>query len=346
MPQNSVRFNTSPVIMKHVHIVIPDLFLPQSLAKDVCADLYLPELEKILARGKVQSLPTHALETWLCQKFAVPELAIAPVTLQADGVAPGDAYWMRADPVHLRLDHAQMIVQTNVSLGMEEARQLCDSLNQYFAGLGMQFFAPHPQRWYVRLDNDPQLKTHSIFQVEGRDSRFYLPQGEAALKWHGVMNEIQMSLYGHPLSQACEARGGLPVNSVWLWGGGRAVTLARPFAQIVSDSDLVTAFAQTSNITHRVISDEQIKIIDNALYVWEGASVALRRGDFHAWRQSVLSCEQQCVRPLMRSLAAGELDKITLDILQEDSSKRFELTRAMLWKLWKRTQPLASYSLV
>ena len=114
------------VNMNHAHVVIPDLFLPKSEAAQVCADLHLPALEKILARGKVQPLSAHSLEAWLCRTFAVPELAIAPVTLTADGVATGDAYWLRADPVHLRLERAQMIVQTNVSLTMAK-RSNCAS---------------------------------------------------------------------------------------------------------------------------------------------------------------------------------------------------------------------------
>ncbi len=331
--------------MKHAHIVVPDLFLPQLVARDVCAGLHLPALEKILGHGRRQPLQIDTLEAWLCRVFSLPESAIAPVTLRADGIEPEDAYWMRADPVHLRLDQSQMILQTNVSPSLEEARQFCESLNQYFVQAGMRFFAPHPQHWYVRLNDDPQLKTHSIYQVEGRNSRFYLPRGESALKWHGVMNEIQMSLYSHPINLVCEARGRLPINSLWLWGGGRAVTLARPFSRIVSDSDLVGAFAQVSNIPHSLISGDA-ENIENMLYVWEGMSSALRRGDFDAWRQSVTSLEQSCVLPMLKSLVAGRIDKITLEALQEDNSTRFELSRAMLFKFWQRPRALANYALM
>ena len=321
--------------MKNVHIVIPDLFLPDSVAKGVCVDLKLPALELILARSKQQSIQIGSLEAWLCQAFDVPDMSIAPITMLIDGIDPQHSYWMRADPVHLRLNNSQMILQTNVSINLDEAQQLCKSLNEYFVGSGMEFYSPNPQRWYVRIDEHPQLKTHSIFQVEGRDSRHYLPQGEAALKWHGVMNEIQMLLHGHPLSQAREARGGTPVNSVWLWGGGRAVKLARPFDQILSDSDMANAFAQAANISQGIISVEDRKI-ENTLYIFEGASAALRRGDF----------EKKCISPLLNLLIKGRLNKITLDVLQEDKSIRFELTRPRLWQFWKRPRTLSKYSLV
>jgi hypothetical protein len=331
--------------MKHVHVVVPDLLLPQSLAKDVCAGFRLSSLAKLLARGKVQTLPLHSLEAWLCQAFAAPNSAIAPITLLADGLQPESAYWLRADPVHLRLERDQMILQTNVSLAPEEAAQLCAHLNQHFADTGMQFFAPHPQRWYLRLADDPELITHSVYQVEGRNSRSYMPQGAAALTWHGVANEIQMLLYGHPLNQAYEERGALSVNSVWLWGGGRVADLARPFDRIYGDSELAELFARAADIPHaRIYAGEDAA--GDALYVWEGLSAALRRGDFYAWRESVQEFERDCLSPLLQKLADGEVERITLDAVQEETSFRYELTRAMLWKVWKRAQPLVSYALV
>ena len=275
----------------------------------------------------------------------MPESCIAPVTLIADGLDPEGFYWMRADPVHLRINNSQVILQINVSPALEESQQLCEALNQYFAESGIRFFAPHSKRWYVRLDGDPKLTTHSVYQVEGRDSRNFLPRGEASLKWHGLMNEVQMLLHGHPVNHSCEARGSLPINSIWFWGGGQAVTLTQPYTKITSDSELATAFAKSSNTPHSTFADKPNKP-KNELFVWEGASVALRRGDYYGWRQSVLGFEQQCISPLLKSLASGELDKITLDVLQDNHSKRFELTRPMLWRFWRRPKILASYALM
>lgn len=331
--------------MKQVHVVIPDLFLPRSVAKDVCVGLRLPALEKFLARGTVLPLPTHSLETWLCRAFAVPGSSVAPVTLLADGLKPEDAYWLRADPVHLRLDRSQMILQANVSPSKEEAEQLCECLNQHFTAAGMRFFAPHPLRWYVRLDDDPGLETHSVHQAEGRDSRFYLPQGAAAVKWHGVLNEIQMLLYGHPCYRASEARGALPPNSVWLWGGGRAVIPAQPFDRVYGDSELANLFARAADIPCSPTGGERMEV-ENMLYVWPGLSAASRRGDFYSWRESALRLERDCVAYWLQLLVGGEIDRITLDVPGDGASRRFELTRAMLWRGWRRARPLASYALV
>lgn len=331
--------------MKHIHLVVSDLFLPPLLAKDVCAGLKLPALEKLLARGKMCALPQHSLEAWLCDAFAVPESAVAPVTLLADGLQPGLAYWLRADPVHLHLDRNQIILQTNVAPSAEESVQLCAHLNQHFAASGMQFFAPHPRRWYLRLEEEPDLITHSVYEAEGRNTRFYLPQETSGMKWHAAMNEVQMLLHGHPANEASEARGGLPINSVWLWGGGRAVTPGKPFDRLYGDSELAALFAKAAGMPHERSIADNIQNA-NSLYVLDALGTAVRRGDFHAWRTTLSVFERECLNPLLRMLADGEVERITLDAVQEDGSRRYELTRPLLWRLWKKAQPLASYTLV
>ena len=75
--------------MKNIHLVIPDLFLPQQLANYACGDVPLPALEKLLARADDSPLNTDTLESWLCRHFAVEGMAIAPLTLAASGAGSG-----------------------------------------------------------------------------------------------------------------------------------------------------------------------------------------------------------------------------------------------------------------
>src|SRR5690606_4093503 len=44
--------------------------------------------------------------------------------------------------------------------------------------------------------------------------------------WRRLVNELQMLWFDHPVNQAREARGLRPVNSVWLYGGGRPAQLS------------------------------------------------------------------------------------------------------------------------
>jgi len=334
--------------MKNVHLVIPDLFLPHEVAAEACAGLKLPALEKLLARAEPAPLPEESLEAWLCAAFGVADQAIAAVTLRADGMEPGTAYWLRADPVHLRLQRDQLILHPGMCMDADEAAQLCASLNAHFAADGLCFFAPHPQRWYLRLDAAPGMNTYSLAQVAGKNVHTYLPQGPDALRWHGVFNEIQMLLFEHAVNQIREARGELPINSVWLWGGGRATgQLARPFAKMYDDSDLGGAFAQVAGISCEPLPDDVTRCVENndddALIVCEGLRRALQQGDLHAWRDELQRIEQCCAAPLLDALRAGHIAQLTFDTLQAGAPRRFTLLRGAAWKLWRRPKPLACY---
>ncbi len=351
--------------MKNVHIVVPDLFLPQEIAADACAGLHLPMLEKLLARAQSAPLPTDNLETWLCGAFGVEGQAIAPVTLLTDGMQPGAAYWLRADPVHIQMRREQMVLQADVPINADEAAQLCAGLNAHFAVDGLRFFAPHPQRWYLRLDTAPDIVTRPVAQVAGKNVHAHLPQGPDALRWHSVFNEIQMLFFEHAVNQAREARGEFPINGVWLWGGGSAAgPLARPYSRVCGDSPLVAAFAQAAGIP---LSPSPVNTPSpfgrghgerdgrgerdsagegNVLFVWEGLRSSLQQDDLHAWRVSVQRFEQACAAPLWAALRAGHITQLTLDVLNAGDARRFELTRSAAWKLWCRPKSLMRYAVV
>ncbi len=327
-----------------MHIVIPDLFLPHELAGEPCSGLKLPALETVLARSRQEPLAQRALETWLCDAFGVTGSAIAPVTLLADGIEPGESYWLRADPVHVLIRQGEMVLQAGVPLSTDEANGLCASLNAHFYGEGLRFYTPHPQRWYVQLESEPAIQTHLLSQAAGRDVRPLLPQGEEALRWHAVLNEIQMLFHDHVVNQAREARGELPINSVWLWGGGcMEKALMRPYAKVCSDSHLAEAFARAAGIPFESLPDDVVNTRqDNGgetLLVWEGLQKTIVCGDLQAWCGELQQFEQCCAVPLLGALRAGQVTKIILDVPGE-APCRFTLDRNAAWKFWRRPKSL------
>jgi hypothetical protein len=330
--------------MKNVQVVIPDLFLPSSLAAQAYDGLRLPALETLLARAREESLPQTTLEAWLCAAFGVEQAAIAPITLRADGVEAGAAYWLRADPAHLHLNRDQLILQADLPLSMGEAAELCASLNAHFADDGLHFAAPHPRRWYLRLSEAPAISTQPVGQVLGKNVHAHLPQGQDALRWHGLVNEIQMLLHEHPVNLAIDARGELPVNSVWLWGGGReAGNLLRPYASVGGDSELAAAFARSAGIAGE---GWDAPGEGDALVVWEGPRRALQYGDIDLWRDALRQFESRHAAPLLSALRAGQLGRITLDALQKGAVYRYVLTRNAARKFWLRPKSLARHALV
>ncbi|MDH4284437.1 MAG: hypothetical protein OEV35_03880 [Gallionellaceae bacterium] len=315
---------------------------------EICSGLKLPALETMLARARQKPLAQRSLEAWLCDVFGVPGFAIAPATLLADGMEPGSSYWLRADPAHVYIRQNEMILEADVPLSVGEAEGLCASLNGHFSGEGLRFFAPHPQRWYVQLDSDPAIQTHLLSQAAGRDIRALLPQGEEALRWHAVLNEIQMLFHDHAVNQVRAARGDPPINSVWLWGGGRMEqALSRPFVRVCGDGSLAEAFARAAGVSFVPLPGDVNACLGkagNTLLVWEGLQQAILRGDMQAWRDELQQFEQHCAVPLLDALRAGRITQITLDVPGE-AAYRFTLGRNAAWKFWCCPRPLSRLAL-
>jgi hypothetical protein len=346
--------------MKNIHLVIPDLFLPGDIAAEIFAGLNLPALEKLLGRGHSEILEHVPLENLLCEIFAVScqadttqlDAPIAPISAAFDGLGAG--CWLRADPVHLRLQRDQMLLLPAMEIRTDEATQMCASLNEHFAGQGMEFFAPHPQRWYLRVDRLPRIHTQPLSQVIGGDVRSALPTGEEAAHWHQVLNEIQMLLFSHPLNESREARGVLTINSLWLWGGGCDIhgTLQKNYDRVSSDDVLPEMFATAAGIPFVVWLKNwrDMEIPSNEannhrqLLVWTGLRTALQSGDLGVWRSALQDVENNYAAPLWQALRSGKIARLQMDILGRNNTRRVQLTRGDTWAVWRRAKPLAEYS--
>ena len=348
--------------MKNVHLVICDLFLPKDFAAEVCAGLCLPVLEKMLARGALtgsapstgsgQAEGKSSLEGLLCGLFGVPiqgEAPVAPISAAFDGL--GEGCWLRADPVHLRLQRDQLILLPEVGVNAEEAGQLCAALNEHFAGQGIAFFAPHPQRWYVRLKQLPDIETVPLSQAAGCNVRGLLPRGKEAAHWHRVFNEIQMLLFAHPVNESREARGELPVNSLWLWGSGCTANALpqKNYDCVSSDEELAEMLAAAAvGIPFAGWAAQWCDDGNNSrqLLVWTGLRSALRCGDLDAWRTALQNFETGYAQPLWQALRTGKISQLQVDILGGEHVRHLLLARADTWAFWRRAKPLAEYSMV
>ncbi len=329
--------------MKHLHLLVPNLLPPPEIAKEVCAGLQLPALEKILARGNAGTTPVQNLEDWLCTAFGTR--SIAPVCAAADGVEVGAGYWLCADPVGLQLQRAEILVLPDVLPDRDEADALCAGLNEHFDGTGLHFVAPHPQRWYVQLATEPQLTTSPLRQVAWSDAKLHQPRGADALRWQRIATEVQMLLYAHPVNREREVRGQLLVNNLWFWGGGRAANLNTDVDTIGGDSGLAGAFAHVAGVQQVLTMQEMLEgKYETGLWVSEAPREALQRGDLYQWRLALERIEQTLVVPILKALQTGQLQSLALVALQEDESRCYTVTRGDIWKLWRTARSLARYA--
>jgi hypothetical protein len=337
-------------------LLIADMLPPPALGSEPYRDLRLPALETLLARGDVALKPALERDAWLCRAFGAArqhDWPVAALTLAADGVEPQHYYWLRADPVEVRVDRSRLMLAGGVAdLEAAEARDLVAALNRHFARDGITFLAPVPQRWYLRLSHTPGIVTTPLVRAVNRDIDRHLPQGDAALDWHRILNEAQMVLHAHAVNAAREARGAATVNSVWLWGGGTAPAVARPvFAAAWGDDILTRSLAAAAGIVQRSLPDrgelwlaEAAATDNHHLLVCDRLSDALRTGGIAAWREQLATLERDWMAPLLAALRSRKLSGVTLVASNSANLLEATLTPSQLWRLWRRAQPLASHA--
>lgn len=338
-------------------LLIPHLWWPRDAGKEAYRDLAVPVLGTCLARATRRIFPAIGWEAWLCQAFEVErqhDWPIAPVALTLDGGDPGNAYWLRADPVHLRAHRDQLLLADSSAFNLSEceSHSLIQALNGHFQAEGLHFTAPCPERWYLRLDTDPQIATAMLDDVAGMPVDAHLPSGTRALHWHGFMNEVQMLLHDDPVNEAREARGELPVNGVWLWGGGRRPAVpGRHFQAVTANDALALALAANADIPATPLADDADAWLrqlgmdkeTSQLIVLNQLTAPAHRGDLGAWREAVVALERRWIAPLAAALKQGRLGELVLVAPGNRGCARFELTRPRLFQFWRSRRPLASY---
>jgi len=333
------------------HLLVPDLFWPAAAGGEPCRNLSLPALETILARGYAVPSGAISLERWLAASYALPnELPLAPFALRGDGGEPGDHAWMHADPVHLKVHGDRLILADASRLAVtgEEARGFIAALNSQFAPEGIEFTAPHPQRWYVRMAKVPRLKTTPTAEAAGRNVDTYLPAGEDGAQWRKIFNEAQMLLHAHPANAARESRGALPVNSVWFWGAGQARALTSPYDAVWASHPLPSGLAAaTSGVVHPLPSSADLYLKEKSAkpaLVVAAILPTTAYGDVSGWRDAVVGLEQTWFAPLLAALRNGPLQYLTLHGLGPDYGFYATLERSSLLRFWRRRRPLHTYA--
>jgi len=332
------------------HLLVPDLFWPAAAGGEPSRNLALPALETILAHGCATRSNGISLERWLAASYALPdELPLAPFALLGDGGEPGEHVWMRADPVHLKVHGDRLILAeaSRLTITSDEARGFIAALNSQFATEGIEFTAPHPQRWYVRMAKEPRLKTTPTAEAAGRNVDSFLPAGEDGARWRKIFNEAQMLLHAHPGNAAREARGALTVNSVWFWGAGLSRALTSPYDAVWASHPLPAGLAAAASSVVRPLPSSADQFLKE-----KGSKTALLvaailpttvYGDIAGWRDAVTNLEQAWLAPLLAALKSGPLQTLTLHGLGPDYGFHATLERGSLLRFWRRKRPLDHY---
>ena len=333
----------------HCELVVPELFAASEIPR-------LPALELLLARGRAEHAVRRALEPWLAHAFGLADdfLPAGALTALAAGEevagAAAGICWLRADPVHLRVETARLtlIPGAGFSLSRGEADELAKSLNLHFAG-EFTFFAVQPQCWCLRAAGDVVLDASAPIELAGQEVHPNLPRGPQARRWHALMNEIQMALHDHPVNLERERRGEPAVNSVWFWGAGRLPSAARgPWHSVTADETLATGLARLAGMRHRALPAGASDWLDRApedgrhLVVLDVLRGAGALGDTHARAERLRALEERWFTPLLAALRARRVGMVTVHA--PDTGTSHETVRGDLRRFWRRARPLCAYA--
>ena len=110
--------------MINLHLFIPSLFWHDTSLPEIYHELPTSNLENILSKSSMTKELSQKNEAWLCKTFNITKQQnwpIAPITLNAEDLSNNSAnngFWLRADPVHLRIEQNHILLADNQVLNI------------------------------------------------------------------------------------------------------------------------------------------------------------------------------------------------------------------------------------
>lgn len=326
------------------------LLIPGLLQSKLTDDVERSALERMLARSETRRLENNDHFQQLANLFGVQagqgcSIPVAPITYLLECGIEARGHVLRADPVYYYADKDRVLLMAHEGIGLsrDEAEQLVETLNSHLAEDNLRIEIGHPMHWYINLADDPQLHTTSPDRVLGKDMHPFMPSGDRSRYWRRLMSELQMLLYNHPVNQARQAKGLLPVNSVWFWGEGRLPDVVQaPFSQVCSDDAFALGLAKRCNIPHFGSPTDANVWLQHASAPGHYLVVLGTQGDragivaspgSESWQQGWFSS-------LIAGLRTGKIDSIHLWI---GGDQMFTLERKYLWRFWRRRRSITSW---
>jgi len=329
-------------------LLVPDLLLPPGASATMRA-LRLPALEKWLARADLETVPARGAAAWLAAEYGLPSPApVAPISLAGEGETSEGA-WMRADPVHLRIDHDYLKLHdaSVLDLRRDEADSLAAALQDHFRQDGLEFRAPSPHRWYVRAPAGALPKTTSLEDAFGRDVFGLLP-ANTAINWRSAITEAQMVLAAHEVNARREAEGKLAVNSVWFWGEGERPAQPHKRYALVYGTDDVFArglgFLSGAEVRPLAsLADVDLaRPEDSVLVSIETLTAPLRRGDAQGWSAAAATLDERWFAGLGEAIE--RFDRVRLILPAGKDTRVASLGARARWRWFRSRKPLAAHA--
>ncbi|MES9869381.1 MAG: hypothetical protein ABW090_06980 [Sedimenticola sp.] len=326
-----------------LHLLVPGLLGPIQNLDALQPFPKLPLLERLLSRADTvavagEDYPSTLLPLWGVKTPQGHDMPTAALRRLGDGGEPDGRTWIEVSPVHLRPDRDRLLLfdVEMFDFLMQEALDLVSLFNDHFAEIGWQLEALSAHRWYLSVEEPPGVTTHELSQVSGRNMDLFLPEGEEALKWHSLLNEVQMLFSSAPVNEARERRGKLPINGAWFSGIGQVPeTEAVPFGRVFTDEPLARGLAVAAGVPSVLPTDSAGEGTGGQaaqLAVYDRLQQSLFRSDPFEWSDQ-LSHLDQWLSPIVRELQGGTLQGL---MIYPCNGRLLRVTRGNLRRFWRR----------
>lgn len=293
-----------------------------------------PGLRRWLSRASVRRAeePSELLGRVLATlNRAYPDEGLAAMRIWGQTGDRPTVWIAAADPVYLeaRLDHLCLHALYGDSMPMADLRVIFDYLQEKLAGQERYGFARVGSCGYVRA-NQPLMTAHApAYVIDGQLPNDYLPSGDETGTYHTLRSEVEMALHDHDVNLRRESDGMLPVNSLWLWGGGFAPEQkTEPHPPLFSDDPLLKGYWLSKT-----------GVVDN----WPGTIAACLEASvagFVAMPGTADGDEdwlEACLGELRAALLSGRVSQVKL-ILADGYSVVIE--KSDRWNFWRRNTEL------
>ncbi len=329
-------------VARRLRVALP--WLGDVVAETSAAPLRLPAAEWLVARASPAATDRPWRE-WLLDDSSngatsganpLDDFPAGPCVRAAWGGERPTGTWAAAAPVHLltALDHLRLAAPVPVPLEPGESADLVKDLNVELAHRGFLLEDVAGRGWLCRCPDDLDCRAVEPALAVGGNLRELMPSGRDASRVRAWTNEAQMVLHEHPVNVRRSDRGLPAVNSVWLWGFGRAgAAQSAPEGVLLTDDDWLAG-------CWRLIGGEPATPDGlPAALAGEGALIRLGLVDPGTADVESTLCglERRVFAPVRAALDSGALHEA--DFLS--GATCHAVTRRARLRFWRRSRPLA-----
>jgi hypothetical protein len=285
-----------------------------------------PTLERLLARAGRAA----AAMNWRHDAFRVlaphappPGVGAAALFAEMGPVSSTETVFI-ATPVHYlaEMSDVRLAVRGIIALRQPECDVLAEDFNQVWRGSGIRLHAGRRAVLFCIVEGALDAVTRDPEDVLGRHIADYLPSGGGGARLRRLMSEIEMWLFEHAVNRSRRAEAAPTLSSLWLWGGGPALTSLPRLNGWTAGQDLYFHSLGAGSAGVAADSDSAVVVI--------GAEPGSA-----GWRDA----ESRWFGRSAADLRAGRIAQIQLSA----GERRFSVSTRASRRLWRSRRPWWEY---